>query len=84
MTAADCLELIPQNQVKNQRVINIQKQLKFLNIFLNILIALELWFTMENYGTMGKKTKVLGKKYGTIVFFDRVNLTNHTENFQWG
>ena len=36
---------------------NIPKQLKFLNKF----IALELWFTLENYGTM-EKTIVLWKK----------------------
>ena len=36
---------------------NIPKQLKILNKF----IALELWFTMENYGTM-EMTMVLWKK----------------------
>ena len=40
---------------------NIPKQLKFLNKF----IALELWFTMKNYGTV-EKTMVLWNNNGTM------------------
>ena len=36
------------------------------NKFLNWFIALELWFTMENYGTMEKKLWYYEKNYGTI------------------
>ena len=43
--------------IKEKTMLKCQKHFNFLNK----ILALELWFTMENYGTM-KKTKVLYRK----------------------
>ena len=52
-----------RNFIIEKKIGNIPTQLKFLNKF----IALELWFTIENYGTMDKNyIWYHTEKYGTI------------------
>ena len=63
-------EILFYNRKKNYG--NIPIQLEFLNKY----IALELWFTVENYDTM-EKTMELWKNYGTI----EKQLWNYGKNY---